>query len=79
MRSMAHESNVLLPLMWFLIQPSIGVIGHWSYLLILAVVSPELLDVDHGVHTAPLVDPAHRRDSLVFSVRTNRLTGRTQD
>lgn len=42
-------------------------------LLIFAVISPELLDVDHGVHAASLVDPPDCGDALVLCVRAHSL------
>lgn len=39
-----------------------------SHLFIFAIISPELFNVDHGIHTAPLVHPAYCSDSLVLSV-----------
>ena len=38
------------------------------HLLIFAVIPPELLDVYHGIDTAPLVHPPHRCDPLVFRI-----------
>lgn len=43
-------------------------------LFIFAIISPELLNVDHGVDTASLVDPPHRCDPLVLGVRAHSLT-----
>lgn len=45
-----------------------------THLFIFTVVPPQLLDVDHGVDTAPLVNSPHGCDALVLSVRAHRLT-----
>jgi len=39
-----------------------------THLLVFAIVSPELLDVDHGVHAASLVHPPYCSDALVLCI-----------
>lgn len=48
--------------------------GRLTHLLVFAIISPELLDVDHRVDAASLVDPPHRSDALVLCVWAHSFT-----
>lgn len=47
---------------------NINLIVITAHLLIFAVISPQLLDVDHGVDAASLIDSPHGGDTLILRI-----------
>lgn len=78
-----HIKIILLPYTHFNIIPQPRFLHHNvhhftplmpSHLFILAVISPQLFDVDHGIDAASLIYPPHSCDPLVLCIRAHRLT-----